>query len=437
MEPSAPKSPKKLTKSLIKNEGEFFLIQGASLIFTLVAGFILIRNLGIVGYGQYVLMVALGQMLNALGNSGLFIGASELLAKSDKTDPTVLRIFSALAHLRLRFSIIAGVVILLVAAFLLYRLGLTSSALAWAVFGALCYGSSLVCCSLFSEGFMLLGNGKLVSRFDAGFGVISALSSVVMSSIFENGVYVILSLALIEIWRALMTRSRLLRRVGRAPKPLNDDLAFLKRSFWSLLPNVAFSTVRTEFVKFVLSIQGQAAILGAFQGMRRFGRAMAPVYKYITISVVPKLTRVGNRKRYVSICLRSLCFVLPPAILLLGACYLLPSILLNLLGDGFRGYETEVRLIGWLVLADLMLRFLFDITRSRGWLHFHKRYEIVGFVSVFVASLFILNLAELEDVIYMNIFILSVSIGISLLDLRRGLRSGEFRVSGDLRVTAS
>lgn len=413
---------KGLTKSLLKNEGEFFLIQGASLFFTLVAGFILIRNLGMVGYGQYVLMVAMGQMLNALGNSGLFIGASELLSKSDKTDKTVLKLFSAMAHLRLRFSLIAGFGVMLVAAFLLYRLGLTSSSLVWAVIAALGYGGALVFCSLFSEGFMLLGEGKLVSRYDAGFGVISAISSVITSSILKDGVIVLFFLAMIEIARALVTKSRLYSRIGKPPKPAAEEIRFLKRSFWSLLPNVTFSTIRTEFVKFVLSIQGQAAILGAFVGMRRFGRAMAPLYKYLSIAVVPKLTRAGDKQGYLKICIRSICFLLPPVLILLGFCYLFPGFLLGLLGTEFADYQAELRLIGWLILADLTLRFLFDASRSRGWLYYHKRYEIAGFMAVFFACLFFLNMAELSGVIYMNLFVLMMSMILALLDLGRGLK---------------
>ena len=272
---------------------------------------------------------------------------------------------------------------------------------------------------------MLLGEGKLVSRFDAGFGVVSALSSVITSSIFGNGVIVLFFLASVEVVRAVTTRSRLYARLGHPLPPGAAEVAFLKKSFWSLLPNVTFSTIRTEFVKFVLSIQGQAATLGAFVGMRRFGRAMAPLYKYLSIAVVPKLTRADDKQRYVKICVRSICFLLPPVLILLGFCYQFPSFLLGLLGPEFATYQAELRLIGWLILADLALRFFFDITRSRGWLYYHKRYEIIGFVMVFFASLLFLNMAELSGVIYMNLFVLIMSMLLAFLDLGRGLKEFE------------
>ncbi len=171
-----------LAKSILRGEGEFFLIQGVSIIFTIVAGFLLIRNLGLEAYGTYVVMLAMGQMLNALGNSGLFIGATALVAKTDKSDPAILKIFSALSHLRLRATLVATIVVVGLSIGLLYRLGLTSSALFWSVIAALYYGLALVYGSLFSEGLMLLGEHRFVSRYDAGFGVISAISSMITAS---------------------------------------------------------------------------------------------------------------------------------------------------------------------------------------------------------------------------------------------------------------
>ncbi|MEM7600296.1 MAG: hypothetical protein AAF357_02650 [Verrucomicrobiota bacterium] len=414
--------PRKVLRSILKNEGEFFLIQGASLFFAIVAGFLLIRNLGMEGYGKYVLMLALGHMLSALGNSGLFIGASELVAKSDKSDSSVLRIISSLAKLRFRASFFAGLVVLLIASVLLHRIGQTSYPLFWSVVATLYYGVSLAFSSLFSESFMLLGKGKLISRFDAAFGIVCALSSIVNSWYFKDGTIVLISLATIEGIRACVIHQLLRRRYGERPSPEPSDLKSLNTSFWSLLPNVAFSTIRTEFVKLVLSVLGQAQTLGAFEGLRRIGRAMAPALKYLTIVIVPKLSRAPSFMRYQKICVRAFFFVLPPALLLLGLCYAIPDQILSLLGDDFTIYHRELRLVGWLIFAETLLRLLFDATRSRGWLYFYKRFELLGFLVILSLYLSFIDFNSLSNVVMMGLSVSGISILIAILDLSRGAR---------------
>lgn len=384
-----------------------------------VTGLFLVRWLSVEQYAIYTVATTVTGAVAVLSKAGTNVGFVSILGRHWPDYPRLSSAIAALRQARRTLFVCLVPIVLLLAAFLLYKNSvspLTSVVILvlLTVFWVGEMNSKTVDQILFfahqTTRVQALDSGIAVFRFALtailyGFGLLSAASAFAMTSL----------MAVLRIFPINRWVFQLIPRPDKPPMP--EDSKEVMDGVRSQLPVDAFYVLQGQIVLLLLSLHATTAVIAGYGAMSRIVALMAPIRVLNEAFYIP-IAAKANRRVVVRTILLLSCANAIPGLCLITITLLFPSHVLWLVGPQYAHLEEEMYVMVFATAFSLTGGMFWNLVAHQGWMKYAFLQIPVWFLWVFGAE-YIVDLSTISGALILNAGFTLPSVLIGIFELYR------------------
>lgn len=384
-----------------------------------VTGLFLVRWLSIEQYAIYTVATTVTGAVAVLSKGGTNVGFVSILGRHWPNYPRLSSAITALRHARRTLFVCLVPVVLLLAAFLLYKNSvspLTSAMilLLLTVFWVGEMNSKTVDQILFfahqTTRVQALDSGIALFRFALtavlyAFGLLSASSALAVTSL----------MAVLRVFPINRWVFQLIPQPDKPPLP--EDSKEIMAGVRSQLPIDAFYVLQGQIVLLLLSIHATTAVIAGYGAMCRIVALMAPIRVLNEAFYIPIAAKADRRVVGRTIFLLS-CANAVPGLCLIMISLLVPSSVLWLVGPQYAHLEKEMYVMVVATAFSLTGGMFWNLVAHQGWMKFAYLQIPVWLLWVFGAG-YIVDLSTISGALILNAGFTLPSVLIGIFELYR------------------
>ncbi|MEZ5899129.1 MAG: hypothetical protein R3D51_06500 [Hyphomicrobiaceae bacterium] len=204
-------------------------------------------------------------------------------------------------------------------------------------------------------------------------------------------------------------------------RPSPQDSADLRRYFISVLPSVLVFTFRDPLVMWLTATRaGTVAVADVF-ALSRISLIFAIIGNFATIVVVPRLATITDDRTFAKSLAGALTIQAGICAMLFAVTLAAPQLILLLIGSKYAHLTAEVVILAATASASVLTSFLVLCARLRGWVGLDPPLAVLQ-LGITLAACFNWPFQSTADVLYLNLLLAAVGLGLSVLVMLIGWR---------------
>lgn len=409
--------------SLFKLVGFTALSQVLVQVIGFACGILLIRVLSIGEYALYTLANSILGTMIVFANSGVAQGVMAESGKVWKDREQLGQVVSTGFHLRKKFIIGSLIIVIPFAIYLLLKNEASLIITTLIVFSLIPGFIATLNTSLLQIGLNLKQDIVPLQKNQLFVNLLRLALLGITVFVFPLAYVALLCAGASQVFGNFRLRKITARHLDFNKKPSKEVeqkiLKFVKRS----LPTDIYYCFSGQITIWLLSIFGTTTAMAQMGALGRIATVLALITVLFKILVAPRYARLeSQRKILLKRFLQAVGLLLIIFSIIIIGVKLFPEYLLLLLGKKYYGLELEMLLCVVGTSISIFGGAIYALNSHRGWV-LNPVLSILLNISVLAIAIYSTDVSTLKGVLYLNIIVVSVQLGIQIL-------YGIFRISG-------
>jgi len=371
----------------------------------LISGIIVIRFLSPQEYALYILANTLLGTMTLLSDGGISIGimaeGGKIYQHKDKLGAVVVTGLS----LRKKFSIFSLLTFLPVLVYLLYHHGANWFSIVFIIISIIPAFNAALSDSILQIPIMLNQDIKSLQKNQMKVSVGRFILNWLGLFMFPYAFIAIFAAGVPRIWGNI--RLKKVTNVFADLKQKDDPQTKKKilKIVSLILPGAIYYCISGQLTIWLISIFGETNSIAEIGALGRIAMVLTVITTMNSTLVTPRFARLPGDKVLIYKKVIQIVFVLIiVCIMTISLCILLSNQILSILGDSYKGLETELVLCIIGSCITMIWNVIFSLYSSRGWV-LHPLISISVSVLAVISGVLYFDIHTLKGVLYFNIFI--------------------------------
>ncbi|KGO87435.1 hypothetical protein Q765_07150 [Flavobacterium rivuli WB 3.3-2 = DSM 21788] len=416
-----------------KQISQVLLGQVSSQVIGFAISFLVVRNLSKPDYSIFTVLMSIQGMMNVLSSSGITIGFQKIAGTVWSDNAALSRLVKTARDIRTKVFFIALVFTNCYGYFIFYKQGVPFFesffyliAISFAVFPDVQKSFTRIILLLKKR----IGAVQITEFIAQVIRLILIVGCITFLRKYFD-IKVVLGASIIAAWVANIYINKRsedftdVRDVSVSEEYKATLIEYMKLN-WH---NAMFYTFKGQISIFLIGVYGSGENLASLGAITRYSMVFTIVSSLIVSIVIPAFARQQNKDKLIKFYFIALIGFIVFALFTLLLAYLLDDFLLSILGQGYRGYNTELFLVFVSGLVGVLTGLLQGLNYSKGWMKFNTYLSIPLDVFTLILGLVLFDITSIKGVLCMSTLTSSIGVLLIVANSIHGFRSLKVNVT--------